>query len=128
MPDFLDTSNLSIHQSVSEAAVLPSFSQIAHADAVTWSGIPQKYRKFDGSVVSEMTAPEKATVDAAEAQAIENQRIAELDMKSLLTAQSLVVLDAINAIRAALVPPKQAITKQQFVDAVRAKYKTLNGV
>ena len=126
MPDFINTSDLSIHQSVSEAESLPSFTAIAHADAVIWSGIPRKYRKWDGAIVSEMTAPEKATVDAAEATAIENAKLAELNQKNLLAAMLLTVLDQVNVIRAALVPPKAAITAQQFRDAVKNKYQSIS--
>jgi len=118
MPDFLDTTNLSVHQSISEQQAAPTFEAITRSQAASWSAIPLKYRKRPDKEVVEMDAAEKAVVDAAEKQTTEDRRLAELSMESVVSAASLVLLDEINALRtrAGLV----ARTIQQFKDAVRA--------
>lgn len=125
MPDFIDTDNLSIHQSISDAEAKPSFAAATRDQIAAISAIPQQFRKWDGKGVVEMTEAEKQAVVVAEKQSAEDRRVAEFDAASAVTAASLVLFDEINSLRTRAGLP--ARTTQQFKDAVRAKLKTIGG-
>ena len=67
MPDFVNTSTLDVVLSVNDATA--PWTVLTRTEANAALAIPQKYRKWTGSAVAEMTSGEKATVDAAEAAA-----------------------------------------------------------
>lgn len=125
MPDFIDTENLSIHQSISDAEAKPSFVAVTREQVAIIKAIPPWFRKWDGKAVVEMSDAEKQAVVAAEKQAAEDRRVSEFDAASAVTAASLVLFDEINALRTRA--GLQARTVQQFKDAVRAKLKTIGG-
>lgn len=63
MPDFVNPTTLALAPSVND---MPApWVVIARADLLTAALIPQHYRKWTGTAVAEMSAGEKATVDAA---------------------------------------------------------------
>lgn len=69
----------------------------AQADALFNAGVPSRYWNIVGDVVTEMTAPQKALVDAALLQAQRVATVAELDVvEGILRAFMLVVMDEFN--------------------------------
>lgn len=69
----------------------------AQADALFDAGVPPRHWNIVGDVVTEMTAPQKAAVDAALLQARRAATVAELDMvEGIVRAFMLVVIDEFN--------------------------------
>lgn len=77
MPDFVNTSTLDVVLSVNDATA--PWTVLTRTEAEAALAIPQKYRKWTGSAVDEMTAPEKATVDANLAAAAAAALVANFD-------------------------------------------------
>lgn len=67
MADFVNTTTLDVALSVNNASA--PWTVLTRAEAEAALLIPQQYRKWTGTAVAEMTAPEKAAVDAAAAAA-----------------------------------------------------------
>lgn len=85
-------------------------------------GVPPKYLTISGDVVTEMTQQQKDAVDAAELEAARDNVAAQLEQQEdLLRAFALVVLDEINILRGAAIPPLSARTIQQLKTAMRNK-------
>lgn len=63
MADFVNTTTLAVELSVSDASA--PWTVLTRAEALAALAIPAQYRKWTGTAVAEMTAPEKAVVDAA---------------------------------------------------------------
>ena len=98
MADFVNTTTLSVELSCNDKPA--GWVTLTRADALAALAIPQPYRKWTGSAVAEMTAPEKAVVDAARVQAAKDAAVAQVngpDRPDLLRALALLVLDEFNA-------------------------------
>lgn len=67
MADFVNTTTLAVELSVNDKPA--GWVTLTRAEAEAALAIPGAYRKWTGSAVAEMTAPEKAVVDAAAAAA-----------------------------------------------------------
>lgn len=91
------------------------------------AGIPMKYWYVENHNIREMTAEEKAVVDAEiQATIVQEQNdLKDLDKADkILTACILVMLDEINTLRA--LHSQTARTKAQLKTAIVNKYNTLN--
>lgn len=65
MADFVNTTTLAVELSCNDKPA--GWVTLTRAEAEAALAIPQQYRKWTGTAVAEMTAPEKAAVDAAAA-------------------------------------------------------------
>ena len=96
MADYVNTATLAVELSVNSHDA--PWVTLPRADALVALAIPQQYRKWTGSAVAEMTAPEKAAVDAAALTASRAVAAAELDrVDSITRSFMLLVLDELNA-------------------------------
>lgn len=92
----------------------------AAADALFVAGVPSFYWNIAGDVVTEMSAGEKATVDAARATAARDSTITEVDnVEALIRAVVSGVVDQLNVLRAQHALPD--ITLAQVRTAIRNK-------
>jgi hypothetical protein len=107
-----------VHQRLSDGTTVGS-----QADVDAIRAIDQRYRKLDNrDNVVEMTQPEKDAVDAALKQSYVDAEEQRFTLKEDLTEAGLsVLLDYINAVRAALVPAQPAVDETTFLTDVRAK-------
>lgn len=101
MADVLNKSTVEMRASVNEAQSpynAEPWTIITRAQFDLWSIIPQIYRKWTGVAVEEMTAPEKAAVDAARVEAARDEIIQQLDqMEDILRAFAGLLVDELNA-------------------------------
>ena len=101
MADVLNTTTVEMRASVNEAQAPYSSAPwivITRAQFDLWSIIPQIYRKWTGVAVEEMTAPEKAAVDAARIEAARDEIIQQLDrVEDILRAFAGLLVDELNA-------------------------------
>jgi hypothetical protein len=104
------------------------------ADQVNWlknpnlsavAGLPQKYWKVVSNAVQAMSGAERSAVDAAAVTAARTADKARFDSERIALALALVMLDEVNALRAAVVPSLPARTQNQLVNAIKAKLDTL---
>ena len=98
MADFVNTTTCAVELSCNDKPA--GWVTLPWADALVALAIPQQYRKWTGSAVAEMTAPEKAVVDAAAKAAAKTAVLAGVngpDRPDLLRAVALLVLDEFNA-------------------------------
>lgn len=98
MADFVNTTTLAVELSCNDKPA--GWVTLTRAEAEAALLIPAQYRKWTGSAVAEMTAPEKAVVDAARVQASKDAALAQVngpDRPDLLRALALLVLDEFNA-------------------------------
>ncbi len=91
---------------------------------------PLDIKQWTLKTVSAVSAPVLAsvqtTVDTASDYTIQQQAQDDIDRWSIeLKALALALVDQLNVIRAALVPPKTAITPTQALAAIRDKASTL---
>ena len=120
MADFVNTTTCAVELSVNDKPV--GWVTLTRAEAELALAIPQQYRKWDGKGVVEMTAPEKATVDAALASAAKDASVASVGNGAkvdLLRAVALVMLDEVNALRTRAGLATRTVTQLQ--DALKAK-------
>ena len=100
MADVLNTTTLEMRASVNEAAApysSPPWLVITREQFDLWSIIPQRYRKWTGSGIEEMTTPEKAAVDLALLEAQRDEIIQQLDqMEDILRAFAQLVMEQFN--------------------------------
>jgi hypothetical protein len=100
MADVLNTSTREMRASVNEAASpynAAPWIVITRAQFDLWSIIPQRYRKWTGSAVEEMTQPEKDAVDMALLEAQRDAIIQQLDqMEDILRAFAQLVMEQLN--------------------------------
>lgn len=95
----------------------------AQADALFAAGVPSFHWNIAGDVVSEMSAGEKATVNAARADTLRDNTVTETDnMEALIRAVVQLVVDEINTLRAQHALP--ARTLAQVRTAIRNKLGT----
>lgn len=144
MASLLNTSTLEIVRSADETKLSSPWVVISEANAAAWMAIPPQYRKRVGNTIEEMTAQEKAAVDAARLAASRDAAIAQLqqtedvlrafmlmilDDRNLLAARITSILDAIDG-ASSLATLKTAVasinnpnqyTEQQLRDAIKAR-------
>lgn len=100
----------------------PAQDWIISPDMTAVAGQPSKYWSISGDTVSLMSQAQRDAVDAAESAAIKDAVADELDRAgTIMRAFAEVLLDEINILRAAVVPPKTARTLAQLKTAVRGK-------
>ncbi len=98
----------------------PGPEWIHNPDMSPVDGVPVKYWKIAGDLVSEMGAGEKSVVDAdIEAQRIDG--VAQEGDNGILRAVVLALLDEINVLRADMTPPQPAITPLEMRNKIKAK-------
>ena len=101
MADVLNTVSRELRASVNESQAPYSAAPwivIARAQFDLWSTIPQRYRKWTGAAIEELTGPEKDAADAAAVEAARDEIIQELDsLENTLRAFAQVVADGFNA-------------------------------
>lgn len=96
MADFVNTATLAVELSVNDKPA--GWVALTRAEAEAALAIPGAYRKWTGSAVAEMTAPEKAAADAAALAARRTATAAELDrVEGVLRATVLLLLDELNS-------------------------------
>ena len=120
MADFVNTTTCAVELSVNDKPA--GWVTLTRAEADLALAIPQQYRKWTGSAVAEMTAPEKSVVDAARAQAAKDASVASVGNGAkvdLLRAVALVMLDEVNALRTRAGLATRTVTQLQ--DALKAK-------
>lgn len=100
MADVLNTTTIEMRASVNEGAApynAPPWIVITREQFDLWSIIPQRYRRWTGSGVEEMTTPEKAAVDLALLEAQRDAIIQQLDqMEDILRAFAQLVMEQFN--------------------------------
>lgn len=120
MADYVNTSTLAVDLSCSDKPA--GWVAVTRSEASAALAIPAQYRKWDGKGVVEMTAPEKAAVDAAAASAAKDASVASVGNGAkvdLLRAVALVMLDEVNALRTRAGLATRTVTQLQ--DALKAK-------
>jgi hypothetical protein len=145
MASLLNTSTLEILRSADETKLSAPWVVIAESDAEAWMAVPPQYRKLAGQAIEEMTAQEKAAVDAARVQAARDAVVAQFDrQEDISRAVALLLLDVsnrqaqrfnalLNAIDAAttlanlksavaLIQDVPVATERQLIDALKARY------
>lgn len=100
MADVLNTSTLELRASVNEAqqpyASAP-WIVITRTQFDLWSTIPQRYRKWTGAAIEEMTGPEKAAADLAALEASRDAIVQQLDeQEDILRAFTQMCMDEFN--------------------------------
>lgn len=109
----------------SDPPVSDQVNWLKNPDLTAVNGLQQKYWKVVGSAVQAMSTAERNAVDAAELTAVRTASKAQFDSERIARAVALVMLDEVNALRAAVVPVLPARTQAQLVNAVKAKLDTL---
>jgi hypothetical protein len=96
---------------------------IHNPDLSALTGVPVRYWKVSGDIVSEMGAGEKAAVDAAALQAERDNDKVPLDDERLIQALALTIMDEINILRAEHSLPDRTIS--QLKTAIKNRVDTL---
>lgn len=95
---------------------------IWNPDLAAVAGTPLKCWKLSGETVLPMTRAEKDAVDAAALEASRDAAMTEIDtLEAVTRALALVILDEVNTLRAAAVPPLTPRTASQLRTAIRNK-------
>lgn len=127
MASLLNTSTLEILRSADETKHSTPWVVIAEADASTWQAIPPQYRKLVGEAIEEMTAQEKAAVDAARLQASRDAVANQLgQQEDILRAFMLIVLDDRNVLAARLSSLLDAIDGASSLATLKTAVATIN--
>ena len=98
MADFVNTTTCAVELSVNDKPA--GWVTLTRAEAELALAIPGQYRKWTGTAVAEMTAPEKAAVDAANRAYVKSSVLSlveGVDRPDILRALALVLLDEFNA-------------------------------
>ena len=121
MPDWLHRTDVVLLTSVAEADLLEiATNYIEDPDLSNVGGVPSKYWDIVGDTVSEMSAGEKAVVDATDLSASRDDEMEALDrLESHVRSLALVVLDEINTLRGEHALP--ARTMAQLKAAMKSK-------
>lgn len=127
MASLLNTSTLEILRSADETKLSTPWLVISEQDAATWQAIPPQYRKLNGEAIEEMTAQEKATVDAAHRQAARDAAAAQLEQQEdILRAFMLIVLDDRNVLAARMSALLDAIDGASSLATLKTAVATIN--
>ncbi len=97
----------------------PVSDWIINPDMSAVLGVNSKYWRVTGNIVSVMSAPEMAAIDAAALEAGDDAIADEINSKGLLKAFALVMLDQINELRDD--HGRGAISASQLKTAIRSK-------
>lgn len=121
MPHYLNPATRDVFASVDELeAIERGLVPIDRASFQSIRGVPKKYRKWDGTVVSEMSPAEKLVVDQADDQVEKATIKRRLDDERLLMAMIAWVTRQLNELRiaAGLTPLTPADVKQGIKEEV----------
>lgn len=101
MPNYLHRTTKQYLQSISPASLPePVENYIFMPDLSAVEGVPNRYWKITGDVVSEMTQEEKATVDAQILNDTRDAIIAEIDnLEAIMRALTKILISEINILR-----------------------------
>lgn len=127
MASLLNTSTLEILRSADETKLGDPWTVIAERDAESWMAISPQYRKLAGEVIEEMTAQEKATVDASARARARDAAAAQLEQQEdILRAFMLIVLDDRNVLAARLSALLDAIDGAGSLAALKTAVASIN--
>lgn len=123
MARVVNTETLELRRSVNTPEYVAPWVVVDEAVADAVALIPTAYRKWVVDHVEEMSAGEKAAVDAAALVAADDSRMSQFDQRDALAAFALLVLDEVNILRAQ--HGLAARTVAQIKSGIRTKLEAL---
>lgn len=129
MADVVNTSTCEVRMSVNEGVApfnAPPWQVISRDQFLAWSVIPQIYRKWVVDHIEEMSAGEKAAVDAAILEALRDSVIQEVDeLENIQRAFMLTMLDELNNHTAKINAMLTAVDTASNVAEIKANYAAI---